>query len=107
MVRDPRIRRFIFFAVGLVVLIGALSLVGQKSLLKVYQMTRTRTELQEEIVRLRQVNDDLAREIQAFTHDPSQVEAVAREDLGLVKPGEIVYQFGPSRPATALPNSPR
>jgi cell division protein FtsB len=87
--------------------IAASSVVGKKSLVKVFQMNKTTNELQQEITRLRQVNEELTRELQAFTHNPSQVEAIAREDLGLVKPGEIVYQFGPPRPTAAPPASPR
>ncbi|MDE2180258.1 MAG: septum formation initiator family protein [candidate division NC10 bacterium] len=103
--RSARKRRLIFVAV-LAILIAISSMVGKKSLVKVLQMTKTTTELQQEITRLRQVNEGLTREIQALTNNPGQVEMIAREDLGLVKPGEIVYQFGPPRPTPALP-SPR
>ncbi len=101
--KRTRKRRFVFVAVVLAILIAASSVVGKKSLVKIFQMSKTRTELQQEIKQLRQVNEEIAREIQALAHNPSQVEAIAREDLGLVKPGEIVYQFGPQRLTTALP----
>ena len=100
--RSVRKRRILFVAC-LAILIVALSVGGKKSFVKVLQMSKTRTELQQEIPRLRQVNEDLTREIQAFTHNSSQVEAIAREDLGLVKSGEIVYQFSPPRPTTTPP----
>jgi cell division protein FtsB len=100
-------KRWLIFLAGLATLIAVASVVEKKSFVKVLQMSKTRTELQQEIARLRQVNEGLAREIRAFANNPSQVEAIAREDLGLVKPGEIVYQFGPPRPSTALPASSR
>ena len=101
--KRTRKRRLVFVAAVLVILIVTPSVVGKKSLVKVFQMSKTRTELQQEINRLRQVNEEIAREIQTLVHNPSQVEAIAREDLGLVRPGEIVYQFGPQRLTTALP----
>jgi cell division protein FtsB len=101
--KRTRKRRLVCVGVVLVILIAASSVVGKKNLVRVFQMSKTRTELQQEINRLRQVNGDFTREIQALVHNPSQVEAIAREDLGLVKPGEIVYQFGPQRRTTALP----
>jgi cell division protein FtsB len=103
-IRSTRKRRLVIVAV-LAILIVAPSVGGKKSLVKIFQMSKTRTELQQEIVRLRQVNEELAQEIRAFANNPDQVEAIAREDLGLVKPGEIVYQFGPPRPTTA-PSAP-
>jgi cell division protein FtsB len=99
--RRTRKRRLIIVAV-LVILVVAPSVGGKKSLIKIFQMSKTRTELQQEIQRTRQINEKLTREIYAFTHNSGQVEAIAREDLGLVKPGEIVYQFGPSHPTAAL-----
>lgn len=87
--------------------IAASSVVGKKSLVKVIHMNKTKSELQQEIARLKRGNEDLAREVRAVTNNPGQVEAIARDDLGLVKPGEIVYQFGPSRPSTAPPASSR
>ncbi|MDE2059310.1 MAG: septum formation initiator family protein [candidate division NC10 bacterium] len=104
--RSARKRRLTFVAV-LAIVIAVASVGGKKSLVKVLQMSKTRTELQQEITRLRQVNEELDREIRAFVNNPGQVEAIAREDLGLVKPGEIVYQFGPPRPTTAPPASSR
>lgn len=105
-VRSSR-KRWLVFLAGLAILIAVASVVEKKSFVKVLQMSKTRTELQQEITRLRQANEGLTREIRAFANNPSQVEAIAREDLGLVKPGEIVYQFGPPRPSTALPASSR
>lgn len=100
-------KRWLVFLAGLAILIAVASVVGKKSFVKVLQMSKTRTELQQEITRLKQANEGLTREIRAFANNPGQVEAIAREDLGLVKPGEIVYQFGPPRPPTALPASSR
>lgn len=97
--RGARKRRLVFITL-LATLIAALSVGGNRSLVKIYQMSKTRTELEREIARLRQTNQELASNTQAFANDPARVEAIAREDLGLVKPGEIVYQFSPSRPTT-------
>lgn len=102
--RSARKRRLIFVAL-LAILIAALSVGGNRSLVKIYQMGKIRTELQREIEQLRQRSQELTREIQAFSNDPGRVEAIAREDLGLVKPGEVVYQFGPPRP-TPVPSTP-
>lgn len=104
--RSARKRRLIFVAL-LAILIAALSVGGNRSLVKIYQMSKTQTELGREIEQIRQLNQELAREIQAVTNDQGRVEAIAREDLGLVKPGEVVYQFGSPRPTPVPSTSPR
>src|SRR5262245_20799284 len=42
---------------------------------------------------LRVQNQELRREIRHLRSDPAAITAVARDELGLVKPGEIVIQI--------------
>ena len=100
--RVARKRRLILIAV-LVMLIAIFSVGGNRSLIRIYQMSKTRAELHRGIGRLKQANQDLVQEVQSFKNDPGRVEAIAREELGLVKPGEVVYQFG----LTRQPPAPR
>jgi cell division protein FtsB len=104
--RAARKRRLVFVAL-LATLISVLSMGGNRSLVKIYQMGKAKAELYREMARLKQVNRDLAREVRSFAHDPARVEAIAREELGLVKPGEVVYQFGVGRPAPVPRAAPR
>lgn len=92
-------KRWLVFLAALAILIAGSSVIGKKSLVKVLQMNNTKAEIEQDITRLREVNERLTREIRSFANNPGRVEAIAREDLGLVKPGEIVYQFGPARPS--------
>jgi cell division protein FtsB len=43
--------------------------------------------------RLQEENRRLAEQIQRLKNSNEEVEKIAREELGLVKKGEIVYQF--------------
>jgi len=70
---------------------------------------RTRRELQQEIADLKEKNGKLADQVHALRSDPVYIEALAREQLGMVRPGEQVYRLVPSQPApstTPLPVSP-
>jgi cell division protein FtsB len=46
---------------------------------------------------LRAENERLAREVEALRTDPRALEQVARADLGWVRPGEILFEFGEGR----------
>jgi cell division protein FtsB len=57
-------------------------------------------ELEREVKRVEQENRDLEREnarmrreVRALTGDPAALERAAREDLGYVRPGEIVLKL--------------
>jgi cell division protein FtsB len=44
-------------------------------------------------------NERLEREAEALRNDPAAIERVARAELGWVRPGEIVVDFGTSAPS--------
>ena len=85
----PRLKLAAFLLLALVVA----SVVGNRGLVRVYRMHQTRAALEREIVQLTASNAALAEEVRALRTDPGRVEAIAREELGLVKPGELVYEF--------------
>ncbi|MFB3818768.1 MAG: septum formation initiator family protein [Candidatus Methylomirabilales bacterium] len=85
---------------ALVLLVLALvSILGNRGLIRLYQMQQEKAALTREIEALGAANAVLADEVRALRGDPSRIEAIAREDLGLVKPGELVFEF-PTHPAT-------
>ncbi len=97
--QDPAQRRTRLRRPGLILLLCflglllLLSLLGDRSLLQLYQMGRVRAHLEQEIETLKHENALLRQEVEAMRRHPSQTEEIARRDLGLVRPGEIVYQF--------------
>ena len=81
----------------------ALSLFGERGLLQIYKMQRVKAELQMEIRRLERSIEALSREAQTLKDHPERLEELAREALGLVRPGEIVYQFSPPKEPKKAP----
>lgn len=88
-----RPRPGLFLLVCFLGLLLLLSLFGDRSLLQLYEMGRVKAHLEREIEALKQENARLRQEVEAMRRHPSQSEEVARRDLGLVRPGETVYQF--------------
>ena len=97
------LRLAIVFLLALVVA----SVMGNRSLIRMYQMHRDRATLEREIEQLTAANTSLAEEVRTFRTDPARVEAIAREELGLVKPGELVYEFRSTSPPVSPPEESR
>ncbi len=92
--QDRPVLRLRLKVAGLLLLaLAVASLVGNRGLVQVYHMHQTRAALEREIAEIKATNATLAEEVHALRSDPSRIEAIAREELGLVKPGELVYQF--------------
>jgi cell division protein FtsB len=70
-----------------------LSLTGDRSLFELYRMAQIKADLERQIEVLTEENASLRQEVEAMRRFPSRAEEIARQDLGLVRPGEIVYQF--------------
>lgn len=68
------------------VMIGAVVYQGYR----IVELKQEQYRIEKQLEELRQKNEQLEMD-KARLQDPKQVEAVAREELGLVKPGEVPY----------------
>ena len=66
---------------------------GKQGLLEFYQMSHERDKARQEIEQLRRENAELERTIIRLRQDPRYVEGVARKDLKMVSPDEVIFQF--------------
>ena len=105
--RRPSVLRHLRLAILFLLVLVVASVLGNRSLLRLYQMHRDRATLEREIEQLTAANATLADEVRHLRTDPGRVEAIAREELGLVKPGEIVYEFRPTSPPATGPGESR
>lgn len=76
-----------------VLLIVLSSLGGPHSLLRIYALRKYRDQIKEDILQLAQNNTLLRQKIQKLRNDPEPIHRIAREELGLVRPDEIVYRY--------------
>ena len=66
---------------------------GGQSLARVWQMKQEVEALERELAGLRGETEALAGQIDRLRTDPDYVEQLARESLGMVKPGERVLKL--------------
>ena len=93
--RIARRKKILFAAV--VILVGYLLVsftLGEMGLVKYFRMKAQYDALTEEIVLLKRENSKLRKTVHALKNDPVYVERIARDKLGLARPGEIVYYYG-------------
>ena len=104
------LRRLVRFALlfGASVLVVN-ALVGENGLVDALEARNRHRVLADDVDRIRLENDQLRRTAQRLREDPRAVEEVARGELGLIKPGELVLLFtdesdrSPSRRPPARP----
>ena len=69
-------------------------LIGKKGYLAVRRMKQQNQELNQKIEQLNRENKQTMEEIKALKSDPKAIEKIAREELGLVKPGDVKITTG-------------
>ena len=88
----PRWRLLFLVAfVGLVIYIAA----GDGLLFEVWKEEKELVVLEAEIGRLEAQNDSLRKILRQLDGDMEYIEKIAREELGLIKPGEVVIPLAP------------
>ena len=80
--------------VGLV--LTTLFVCGNRGFWRLYQLHQEKKYLSETIFKLKSEIDGYQLEYKTFDKNPFELEKRAREELNLVKPGEVVYRFGAS-----------
>jgi cell division protein FtsB len=70
-----------------------LAVINDKGAIQVHAQAKKLEALQAEVSKLSAENSALSSEIQKLRTDPTTIEKFAREELKLVKPGEVVIQI--------------
>jgi len=91
-------RHWVIFGLCIfLVALGFLAVSGERGILHVWRLMEDKRKLEAANFALLQENDGLRRKIQRLRHDDLYLEKVAREELGLARPGEIIYRFAPAQ----------
>lgn len=93
---ENKSRYLYWLTAGLCVFLLGTAVFGRDGLLAVIVNERRIEILRADIAALREGNLLRRKQIQSLRSDLTSVERIAREDLGLVKPGETVYEFIPA-----------
>jgi cell division protein FtsB len=84
---NPWLRRGLIFATCVLLLDG---LVGDSGLATTMRAREGYAATAAEVQRLREENAGLLEQVRRLQDDPAAIEEVAREELGLIRPGEVV-----------------
>ena len=84
--------------IGCFLLLSLLAMAGERGFFEVYQFNRHLQHVESRIQALEVENERLRMQVTKLRSDPYQIEKLAREDLGLVRPDEIIFEIVDGRP---------
>lgn len=100
-------RWLIYLFSALIVLLALITVIGERGVLHLWRLRGEKNRLDEQNFRSQKENEALRQRIYRIRNDNAYLEKLAREELNLVRPGEIVYRFSnpANRPANQKPES--
>jgi cell division protein FtsB len=88
---------------GALLALGVHDVFGAHGYLAMRRSEKQIEELRGQIEKLNQENQQLAEHVSALKTDPETIEKIAREEMGLAKPGEMIFKM-PAAADTTKPN---
>jgi len=84
--------RLLTYTLGFVMVVLVVdALVGDKGMLDTIRARRQYAELAAALAQKRQENMRLREQIRRLREDPAAIESLAREELGLIRDGEVLF----------------
>ena len=89
----PLQKKMYIIPVGCLAFILFFTVFGDKGLLRIFELKQDKNKIEERLADSRTENDKMKREIVALKSDRRYLESIARNDFGLVRSNEVIYQF--------------
>jgi cell division protein FtsL len=96
-------RNTIWLLVAGLILLVLQDVLGTHGVLAMRHSMKQSAEIQKQIQQLNQQNQDLQKRVRSLKSDPSTIERIAREDMGLARPGEYIFKIQPKAGAPSTP----
>ncbi|MBI3583922.1 MAG: septum formation initiator family protein [Nitrospinae bacterium] len=88
-----RLKILLLVSLSFFIFIVTAAIFRDDGVIKVYHLNKKVELLKNNISKLKKENEKLNSEVYALKNDSSYIEKIAREDLGLVKQDEVVFEF--------------
>ena len=73
---------------------------GTHGVLAMHRSQQQAQQVQKETDQLNEENRHLQQRVKSLKTDPAAIERIAREEVGLARPGEIIFKMGTGQPST-------
>ncbi|MGQ9648436.1 MAG: FtsB family cell division protein [Thermodesulfobacteriota bacterium] len=86
-------KRILILVLLLFLIIGFFTFLGDKGIIHLLRLQKELAQIEEASVKMEEENRKLREEVRRLQHEKRYIEEIARKELGMVKEGEIIYQF--------------
>ena len=88
-------KRILLLILCFFLILGFVTFFGEKGMFHLFRLKKELARIKEANVQLEKENAKLQEDVERLKHEKRTIEEIARKELGMVKEGEIIYQFDP------------
>jgi len=88
----------LYLLTALILLLFVYTILGERGAIHLWRLRGEKITLDEKNYRLQKENEALRQRISRLRTNDLYLEQVAREELNLVRPGEVIYRFPSTQP---------
>ncbi|MBI5894220.1 MAG: septum formation initiator family protein [Deltaproteobacteria bacterium] len=86
-------KRYLYLLLTFAIIMVFLTVFSDRGLIRIYQLSKERDNIRTNNRLLKTANENLREEMQRLKTDNRYIEEIARKELGMVKPTDVIYQF--------------
>jgi len=86
-------KRFLLLILVSFLIMGFLTFFGEKGIFHLLRLQKELNQIKEKNAKIQEENQKLKEEVSRLQREKRYIEEIARKELGMVKEGEIIYQF--------------
>jgi cell division protein FtsB/cell division protein DivIC len=86
-------KRILILVLLLFLIFGFFTFFGDKGIIHLLRFQKEWVRIKEANVKMEEENRKLREEVKRLQYEKRYIEEIARKELGMVKEGEVIYQF--------------
>jgi cell division protein FtsB/cell division protein DivIC len=86
-------KRIVILVLFLFLIFGFFTFVGDKGIIHLLHLQKELVRVKDANVKIEEENRKLREEVKRLQYEKRYIEEIARKELGMVKEGEVIYQF--------------
>lgn len=86
-------KRILILVLFLFLIFGFFTFFGDKGIIHLLRLQSEWVRIKEANIKIEEENRKLREEVKRLQYEKRYIEEIARRELGMVKEGEVIYQF--------------
>lgn len=91
-------KRYVLLVAAFLFVVVLSTILGSGGVIHIYNLYQEKKQMAADNEKLREKNVQMRKEVEALSKNLAYLERISRQELGMVREGDLVYQFKKGQP---------